>query len=85
MLNAVKGIILKSKLLALIATLVVLLPAGVAANAAPSEPAYQAINAQSVWDQGFTGEGTTVAIIDQGVNLAHPYFVGQIVDGYCFV
>ena len=85
MLNAVKGIILKSKLLALIATLVVLLPAGVAANAAPSEPAYQAINAQSVWDQGFTGEGTTVAIIDQGVNLAHPYFVGQIIDGYCFV
>jgi subtilisin family serine protease len=83
--NALKGIILKSKLLALIAALAVLLSTGLSANAAPSEPAYQAINAQSVWDQGFTGEGTTVAIIDQGVNLTHPYFVGQIVDGYCFV
>jgi len=83
--NALKGIILKSKLLALIAALAVLLSAGLSANAAPSEPAYQAINAQSVWDQGFRGEGQTVAIIDQGVNLNHPYFVGQIIDGYCFV
>jgi subtilisin family serine protease len=76
---------LKSKSLALIAALAVLLSTGLSANAASSEPAYQAINAQSVWDQGFTGEGTTVAIIDQGVNLNHPYFVGQIIDGYCFV
>ena len=76
---------MKTKLLALIAALAVLLSTGLSANAAPSEPAYQAINAQSVWDQGFTGEGTTVAIIDQGVNLNHPYFVGQIIDGYCFV
>jgi subtilisin family serine protease len=80
-----KGIVLKTKLLALVAALAVLLSTGLSANAAPSEPAYQAINAQSVWDQGFTGEGTTVAIIDQGVNLNHPYFVGQIIDGYCFV
>ncbi len=76
---------MKSKSLALIAALAVLLSTGLSANAASSEPAYQAINAQSVWDQGFTGEGTTVAIIDQGVNLNHPYFVGQIIDGYCFV
>jgi subtilisin family serine protease len=80
-----KGIVLKTKLLALVAALAVLLSTGLSANAAPSEPAYQAINAQSVWDQGFTGEGTTVAIIDQGVNLNHPYFVGQLIDGYCFV
>ena len=85
MTDSFKGIVLKTKLLALIAALAVLLSTGLSANAAPSEPAYQAINAQSVWDQGFTGEGTTVAIIDQGVNLNHPYFVGQIIDGYCFV
>jgi|TARA_B110000459_G_scaffold199963_1_gene247552 subtilisin family serine protease len=83
--DSFKGIVLKTKLLALVAALAVLLSTGLSANAAPSEPAYQAINAQSVWDQGFTGEGTTVAIIDQGVNLNHPYFVGQIIDGYCFV
>ena len=85
MTDSFKGIVLKTKLLALVAALAVLLSTGLSANAAPSEPAYQAINAQSVWDQGFTGEGTTVAIIDQGVNLNHPYFVGQIIDGYCFV
>ncbi|MDB4018829.1 S8/S53 family peptidase [Aquiluna sp.] len=76
---------MKSKLLALLATLAVMLSAGLPANAAPSEPAYQAINTQSIWDRGFTGEGTTVAIIDQGVNLTHPYFQDQIIDGYCFV
>lgn len=76
---------MKSKPLALIAAMAVLLSVGLPANAAPSEPAYQAINAQSVWDQGFRGEGTTIAIIDQGVNLTHPYFQGQIVDGFCFV
>jgi subtilisin family serine protease len=83
--TVLKEIFLKSKLLALLSTLAVLLSAGLPANAAPSEPAYQAINAQSIWDQGFRGEGTTVAIIDQGVNLSHPYFQGQIVDGFCFV
>lgn len=76
---------MKSKLLALLATLAVMLSAGLPANAAPIEPAYQAINGQTVWDAGFKGEGTTIAIIDQGVNLSHPYFQGQIVDGYCFV
>jgi subtilisin family serine protease len=76
---------LKSRLLALIATMAVLLSMGLPANAAPSEPAYQAINAQTVWDAGFKGEGTTIAIIDQGVNLSHPYFQGQIVDGFCYI
>ena len=76
---------MKSRLLALIATMAVLLSMGLPANAAPSEPAYQAINAQTVWNAGFKGEGTTIAIIDQGVNLSHPYFQGQIVDGFCFI
>ena len=76
---------MKSRLIALAATLVVILSAGLPASAAPSEPAYQAIGAQSVWDKGFLGEGTTVAIIDQGVNLTHPYFQDRVIDGYCFV
>lgn len=32
---------------------------------------------------GFLGEGTTIAFIDQGVNLAHPDFQGKVIDGYC--
>ena len=55
------------------------------ALAAVAEPAYDAVNVSAAWDAGFRGEGTTVAIIDQGVNLTHPYFVNQVVDGFCYV
>jgi hypothetical protein len=44
------------------------------AQAVPNESAYVAVEAESMWNQGFTGEGTTIALIDQGVNLNHPYF-----------
>ena len=76
---------MKFKFLALLASLSVVLAAGLPASAAPSEPAYQAVNAQTLWDNGFLGEGATIAMIDQGVNLTHPYFQGQIIDGYCYV
>jgi subtilisin family serine protease len=77
--------LLKFKFLALLASLSVVLTAGLPASAAPSEPAYQAVNAQTLWNNGFFGEGATIAMIDQGVNLTHPYFQGQIIDGYCYV
>jgi subtilisin family serine protease len=54
-----------------------------AATAAPNEPAYTAHNIQQIWAKGFRGEGVTVAVIDQGVNLTHEYFAGQIIDGIC--
>ena|GEM_PF-327727 len=76
---------LNSRLIAFFAALVVLITAGLPASAAPAEPAFQAVNAQSIWDQGFFGQGTTVAMIDQGVNLTHPYFQDRVIDGYCFV
>ena len=76
---------MKFKFLALLASLSVVLTAGLPASAAPSEPAYQAVNAQTLWNNGFFGEGATIAMIDQGVNLTHPYFQGQIIDGYCYV
>ncbi len=54
-----------------------------AASAVPNEPAYTAHNIQQIWAKGFKGEGMTVAVIDQGVNLTHEYFTGQIIDGIC--
>ena len=54
-----------------------------AALAVPNEPAYTAHKIQEIWAKGFKGEGVTVAVIDQGVNLTHEYFTGQVVDGIC--
>jgi subtilisin family serine protease len=54
-----------------------------AAFAVPNEPAYTAHKIQEIWAKGFKGEGVTVAVIDQGVNLTHEYFTGQVVDGIC--
>lgn len=53
------------------------------ASASVNEPAYNAVNATASWSQGYFGQGVTVAMIDQGVNLRHEYFDGQIIDGFC--
>ena len=53
------------------------------AQAAVSEPAFNAINASALWDRGFFGEGSSIAFIDQGVNLSHEYFQGEVIDGFC--
>ncbi len=53
------------------------------AQASPSEPAYNAINLNSAWGQGIKGQGMTIALIDQGVNLQHEYFRDQVIDGIC--
>jgi len=29
------------------------------------------------------GEGSSIAFIDQGINLTHEYFQGEVIDGYC--
>lgn len=60
-----------------------LLVTSTAAYAAPAEPAYSAHKVQDIWAKGYKGEGVTVAVIDQGVNLTHEYFTGQVVDGIC--
>jgi len=33
-------------------------------------------NVQAAWDQGFTGEGVTVAVVDDGIDTAHPDLMG---------
>lgn len=40
--------------------------------------ALNAVNAPEVWDQGFTGDGLVIAVIDSGVDLQHADLVDQI-------
>ncbi|MBE0689083.1 MAG: S8 family serine peptidase, partial [Anaerolineae bacterium] len=42
------------------------------------------IGANSAWASGFTGAGYTVAIIDTGVEITHPFLSGKAVNGACF-
>ncbi|MFY8026399.1 MAG: S8 family peptidase [Aquiluna sp.] len=65
--------------------LAVLLVIPTQASANVVEPAYDAVNLSHAWSLGYKGAGATVAIIDQGLNLDHPYFKDKVIDGYCFV
>jgi serine protease len=40
---------------------------------------------QSAWDQGFTGTGQTIAIVDTGVDLSHAGLAGRVKPGRDFV
>ncbi len=42
------------------------------------------INADDVWALGYTGSGTTVAILDTGIDTDHPELVGSIIGGKGF-
>ncbi len=42
------------------------------------------IRADVAWAAGYTGNGWAVALIDTGVNLAHPFFAGKIVSEACY-
>ena len=35
-------------------------------------------------DAGWTGRGTTVAVLDTGIDRDHPFFAGRLVDEACF-
>ena len=42
------------------------------------------VRADHAWDAGHTGAGTTVAVIDTGVETSHSFFAGKVVDEMCF-
>lgn len=42
------------------------------------------IGASTAWGQGFTGSGQVVAVLDTGVDRAHPFFAGKVVAEGCF-
>jgi subtilisin family serine protease len=45
----------------------------------------EAIGAPIAWSRGWTGAGSTIAILDTGIDLDHPEFEGRILDSQCFV
>ena len=53
------------------------------AKANVAEPAFDMVRVSSVWAAGHTGSGASIAFIDQGVNLTHEYFQGEVIDGFC--
>ncbi len=42
------------------------------------------VGAPTAWLSGYTGAGWAVAIIDSGVDRAHPFFTGRIVSEACY-
>lgn len=57
----------------------------------PTDPLYNdqwhltAANVQSAWDQGYSGAGVTIGIVDDGIQSAHPDLNVSSIDSYDFV
>jgi len=43
------------------------------------------IGAPAAWSRGYTGEGSTIAILDTGIDVDHPEFADSILGTKCFV
>lgn len=44
----------------------------------------EAVGAPVAWSRGYTGKGSTIAILDSGIDLDHSEFQGRILDTGCF-
>ena len=44
----------------------------------------QLVGAPAAWSSGFSGNGQVVAVLDTGVDKAHPFLAGKVVSEACF-
>ena len=42
------------------------------------------IEADQVWSTGYDGTGTTIAVLDSGVDSFHPFLAGKVVEEACY-
>jgi subtilisin family serine protease len=51
----------------------------------PQQWGLRQIKVEAAWARGFTGRGTVIAILDSGVDLAHPDLLPNLLPGKSFV
>jgi subtilisin len=42
------------------------------------------VQADQAWASGYNGSGTTIAVLDTGVDSSHPFLAGKVIEEACF-